>query len=99
MDCIYCGREMLEAEGCDMTEVRIKRQWFKRSTEHVQKEGERCEDCGAMFGQPHHVDCQFDKCPKCGAQAISCDCMFTGWRNDSHDNSWGDENLLPSQNN
>lgn len=34
----------------------------------------KCHDCGAEEGQLHIPGCDMERCPKCGGQAISCDC-------------------------
>jgi hypothetical protein len=33
-----------------------------------------CRDCGVSLGQYHVVCCQFEECPRCHGQAISCLC-------------------------
>ncbi len=33
-----------------------------------------CHDCGAMPGELHVPTCCWERCPRCGGQAISCDC-------------------------
>ena len=43
-----------------------------------------CHDCGITNGQYHTPGCDVERCPKCGNQAITCDCSFaehpTRWR-------------------
>ena len=41
-----------------------------------------CPDCGAAVGQLHVRGCDVETCPKCGDQAIACDCDYDrsfGW--------------------
>lgn len=35
-----------------------------------------CGDCGAKEGQLHRLGCDMEKCPFCGNQLISCDCLY-----------------------
>jgi hypothetical protein len=33
-----------------------------------------CHDCRASAGQFHVIGCDVEQCPRCGEQAIMCDC-------------------------
>jgi hypothetical protein len=33
-----------------------------------------CHDCRAVAGQFHAIGCDVEECPRCGGQAIMCDC-------------------------
>ena len=35
----------------------------------------RCHDCNAEPGELHHPGCDMEVCPRCGGQAIGCDCV------------------------
>jgi hypothetical protein len=38
--------------------------------------GPKCDDCGAQRGALHKLGCDLEPCPRCGGQAISCDCFY-----------------------
>lgn len=33
-----------------------------------------CEDCGARYGEPHKPGCDYERCPRCGHQLVTCKC-------------------------
>lgn len=75
--CDDCGQRMLVADGCTIKyyefpdgEVveRIPYGGYGESTSH------RCHDCGAKGGHYHHPGCDNERCPRCGGQAIGCEC-------------------------
>jgi len=38
----------------------------------------RCPDCNVAPGGNHHANCDYETCPKCGSQLISCACFDSG---------------------
>lgn len=76
--CEACGREMLTAEGCTMKYVRTSdRKYYKREKvgdEGWYRKGDRCGDCGALYGHYHHAGCDVERCPICKGQLIGCYC-------------------------
>lgn len=72
--CLVCGQDMMQSDGCRVAVmyhcgeqyVRIPFRGFH---------GERCGDCKALSGNYHHWGCDLERCPVCGGQLISCECM------------------------
>ena len=83
--CKFCNREMLETDGCDCDPIpyaggeslpRVPYGSEKRADWSVC--GERCPDCNAKLGQPHHWGCDVEECPRCHHQLITCACTLEG---------------------
>jgi hypothetical protein len=46
--------------------------WFDNKETEINK----CGECGAREGQLHSPGCEMERCPFCGGQLISCDCIY-----------------------
>ena len=75
--CQFCKREMLTASGCTVFKVSCDGTFHPRQRygeEGWGNPGERCPDCGALYGHFHHWGCDVERCPACGGQMLGCDC-------------------------
>lgn len=45
-----------------------------RKLQDIDRITKRCHDCGVNWGNIHHNGCDFECCPHCLGQFISCDC-------------------------
>ena len=47
-----------------------------------------CHDCGTKEGQLHILGCDMERCPFCGNQLISCQCVYKKLRIDVSPGAW-----------
>lgn len=52
------------------------------------KEEKKCHDCGVKEGQIHEFGCDMERCPFCGGQLITCDCVYEKLNLDVSEGSW-----------
>ena len=80
--CSRCNQDMLDDEtvSCSAnTEVEFPDgERVPASTLHFDEQGGRCRDCRIKHGGFHHPGCDVERCPRCGGQLISCDCLDEG---------------------
>jgi len=81
--CKYCNQDMREADGCVKMPVTLKDgrklDPIPYGNESEDYSGGRrnpptCHDCAAKIGQYHHVGCDWEQCPSCSGQLLSCEC-------------------------
>lgn len=46
-----------------------------RGQYHLTSE-DRCHDCDTPLGKWHHFGCDFEECPSCGGQMLTCGCNY-----------------------
>jgi len=74
--CEDCGQDMMNSNGCIYTHA-IKvgtRKQVLRDIDNICHQ-DRCHDCNAQQGHPHHFGCDNEHCPFCGSQAAFCGCF------------------------
>lgn len=72
--CEICQQDMLKVDGCIPHGYGKTISGIYWVAPMMGNEFSRCHDCGAKNNQLHHPGCDMELCPKCGGQAISCDC-------------------------
>lgn len=72
--CDHCEREMLPGGGCNRIDV-ITKSGVMGSMIHIDENLKNCHDCGAGVGAYHHPGCDWERCPRCGRQLITCGCL------------------------
>ena len=64
--CLRCESEMLEVGTCSAPEPRIV--YGSEGGRELGDYAERCPDCNVTIGGIHHLGCDQETCPICGAK-------------------------------
>lgn len=75
--CKACDQEMTENVACTQVTSDDFPDGVERARIPYTKElgyPAHCVDCSTPRGQLHHPGCDAERCPRCGGQAISCEC-------------------------
>ena len=74
--CNWCKQDMLKVSDCkDNTEVEYPDGTKMPSVPYPESKTIPCHDCGVVPGKHHHPGCDMERCPRCGGQLISCECL------------------------
>lgn len=69
--CPCCQTDMREGLSC----VEVKTKTGSKPIPYpVDDEMPHCHDCNTPRGGWHHPGCDWERCPDCGGQLISCAC-------------------------
>ena len=85
--CKHCEKDMLVVDSCIELPIMVNdKEGFNpipygqetRFRGHVYNPENRCHDCNVKFGGFHHPGCDWEECPICHEQIISCYCHEEG---------------------
>lgn len=48
--------------------------WGEEGESYPVEDFDTCPDCGVAKGEPHVQHCDVERCPRCKAQLLSCNC-------------------------
>lgn len=73
--CKFCGEIFAEVKGCKTKEEHpyfFDGKKYNYLPFHKDEDFQTCPDCGVEDGRVHHNGCDFERCPVCKEQFISC---------------------------
>jgi hypothetical protein len=71
--CYDCHLDTKKADSCIKSQLNIGGRTYTRNI-YNDPNAERCHDCGIKFKGIHHIGCDYEICPACDTQLISCTC-------------------------
>ena len=73
--CKVCKKTMDDGKGCKgFLRIDGKKYSRVRYGDKGEPTDTPCHDCNVTEGQMHHWGCDNESCPKCGGQALGCEC-------------------------
>jgi hypothetical protein len=80
--CSACGKDMRVPSSCVEHVFIVEEEpeeyrsvpYGSEDEDWGAKSGRNCGDCNCPPGGFHHAGCDVERCPRCGGQAIGCDC-------------------------
>lgn len=74
--CKHCQQEMTDGAGCTLAIFDDFPDAIARHRiPYPADVGQPCHDCRVPPGAFHHPGCDDERCPRCGGQAIGCNCL------------------------
>ena len=83
--------EMMDKALNLISAIAIKALRGKADESELDENANKCRDCGVVEGAFHNPGCDIERCPFCGGQLVSCNCM------NKHFNIDYDEDLSSDQ--
>lgn len=74
----YLAQVQLQTQYVDSQGLSYRRIPYgsEKFREPFEASGRHCRHCNTIFGKLHEPLCDYEECPKCHWQVMSCDCEF-----------------------